>query len=171
MIFVFVQRGSSQAKMTVYRQQKASKPNRKSQNSASPTNNELTARKNVLSCFAKIMKKKSRLQSTYELNEKIKTDSDSDYGYFSIPHTDDSCLNEKFHTAKSNSDNEESISYTCVSNRDDNAKTVLSDVKSIITQFLIDIESLIEVYVRPTIALNLLNKQEYLNLYQNLEKV
>ncbi len=48
---------------------------------------------------------------------------------------------------------------------------VLRGLRVTIERFLADIENLIEVYVRPTIALALLTKHEHLNLYQNIEKV
>jgi hypothetical protein len=46
-----------------------------------------------------------------------------------------------------------------------------SSIKSDIQTFLIEIQNGIEVFVRPSIMLNIMSKQECLDLFQNVEKV
>ena len=46
-----------------------------------------------------------------------------------------------------------------------------SSIKSDIQTFLVEIQNGIEIFVRPSIMLNIISKQQCLDLYQNVEKV
>jgi hypothetical protein len=149
-------KGSTKAQMIVYRPSKM-------RSDKAPANDRVSERRNYLSCFVKAIRTKTT-RLTYKLH--TQADTDSDLGYYSNP-------NASFEQKPTTRQSEDDVSSLDGKSFDDmlHAHAVLDGLRTTIGDFLISIESLIEVYVRPTIALDLLSKHEYLDLSQNVEKV
>ena len=92
-----------------------------------------------------------------------KTNDTEDYGYHSIPQ--ESQLNSQTSLNDSLDESIEAASTMFLSNEEQTC------VEESIELFINKLQTLIEVYIRPLIALNILNKNEYLILFQNMEKL
>ena len=106
--------------------------------------------------ITKIAQKTSQSIANYD--QKL-LDETIDHGYASIPTS-----------VKSSVSSLSSISITNHSNNNDLIQ-LSSNIKNEMSNFLLNIQNGIDVYVRPAIVLNIISKEECLQLYQNVEKV
>ena len=92
-----------------------------------------------------------------------KTYDTEDYGYHSIPQ--ESQLDSQTSLDLSFDESIKAASTAFYNNNEQN------NIEESVELFINKIQSLIEIYIRPLIALNILNKSEYLILFQNMEKL
>lgn len=98
-----------------------------------------------------------------------KLDLSTDNGYASLP--------ESVQSTKTSYSSLDSLSTLSVPNKlasiwsAPNLCSYTSSIKSDIQTFLHEIQNGIEIFVRPSMVLNIMSKQECLDLYQNVEKV
>jgi hypothetical protein len=92
-----------------------------------------------------------------------KSNDTEDYGYHSIPQ--ESQLDSQTSLVLSFDESIEAVSTAFYNNNEQ------TSIEESVELFINKLQSLIEVYIRPLIALNILNKHEYLVLFQNMEKL
>lgn len=107
----------------------------------------------------------SKFQVTKIVHQKttysqINEDTDIDHGYASIPSSIQQSTTTSYSSLRSLKETHTHDIVTCT-----------NSFKTEMENFLIDIQNGIEVYVRPSIVLNILSKEQCLDLYQNVEKL
>lgn len=113
--------------------------------------------------LTKIVQKTSESVANFEQ----KLDDDTiDYGYESIP---TSIRSEK--TSCSSLSSLFSISTNANAAITSDFIQLTNDIKNEMSTFLADIQTGVEIYVRPSVIFNIISKEECLKLYQNVEKV
>ena len=152
-------------------------------------NTTVQQKSSVITCFKnvfQIMNKKKTFECTSSINNKTaattitttttstnnnriiecvvtdnKTNETEDYGYHSIPRESQLDSQTSLTTSfEEINENDESIELTSQ-----------ISIQASVELFINKLQSLIEVYIRPLIALNILSKKEYLILFQNMEKL
>lgn len=143
-----------------------------------PTINNI--KKNQAIEYTEIDNSELTKNESIEYENKNNQNETEDYGYYSIPYECDinskiNEINEDFFNSQStflSFSSHDSTSFDLLLNNDNkNEKYFDKSIINNIELFINKLEDLIEIYIRPLIALNILNKKQYLILFQNMEKV